>query len=335
MLPFTTRAGLWRILIFLALPAVVAWWCMIRMPGVSFRGVAPPLDAGQIALREVLKTHVQKLAGEIGQRNVEHHAQLIAAADFIEQSFSAAGFSPRREGYEVDGKRCDNIEVEIARNGPGVVVVGAHYDSVLGSPGANDNASGVAALLALASRFAGKPSARTLRFVAFANEEPGYFQSEQMGSAVYASRCKARGDKIAAMISLETIGYFSDSPGSQKYPIAGLGAIYPSRGNFIAFVGNVSSRALVRQAIGRFRQQATLPSEGAALPSNVPGVGWSDHWAFWEHGYPAIMVTDTAPFRYPHYHERSDTPDKLDYDAMARLISGLENVIRDLTAGSD
>ncbi|MFL6529419.1 MAG: M28 family peptidase, partial [Chthoniobacterales bacterium] len=128
----------------------------------------------------------------------------------------------------------------------------------------------------------------------------------------------------------ETIGYFSNAKNSQAYPLPGLGAIYPTTGNFIAFVGNVSSRALVRRALGSFRQRATLPSEGAALPSRVPGVGWSDHWAFWEQGYSAMMITDTAPFRYPQYHARTDTPDKLDYDSMTRLVSALQPVIAEL-----
>jgi hypothetical protein len=169
-----------------------------------------------------------------------------------------------------------------------------------------------------------------LRFVAFVNEEPPYFVSEQMGSLVYAKRCKARGDQISAMISLETIGYFSDAQRSQTYPSAVLGAVYPTTGNFIGFVGNFGSRALVRRAVALFRQEAKLPSEGAALPSFVPGAGWSDHWAFWQCGYPAIMVTDTAPFRYPYYHEAADTPDKLDYDRFALVVSGLEKTIAEL-----
>ena len=132
------------------------------------------------------------------------------------------------------------------------------------------------------------------------------------------------------MISLETVGCFFTQPNSQRYPVPLLGAIYPTTGNFIAFVGNIASRKLVRQAIGSFRRHAQFPSEGAALPPSIPGVGWSDHWSFWQHGYNAIMVTDTAPFRYPHYHTPSDTPEKLDYDSMARVVAGMENVIRDL-----
>jgi len=188
----------------------------------------------------------------------------------------------------------------------------------------------VAGLLALARRFAGKPCGQTLRFVAFVNEEPPYFQTEEMGSLVYAKHCKERGDKIAAMISLETIGYFSDEPGSQKYPSAGLGFFYPSKGNFIGFVGNTRSRSLLRSAVAAFKNERKLPCEGAALPAIIPGIGWSDHWAFWECGYPAIMVTDTAPFRYPHYHSSTDTPDKLDYDRFALVVSGMEKVIAEL-----
>lgn len=132
------------------------------------------------------------------------------------------------------------------------------------------------------------------------------------------------------MISLETVGYFSDAPNSQKFPLPGLGRLYPTTGNFIGFVSNTSSRRLMRKALATFRTHAQLPSEGAALPAAVPGVGWSDHWSFWQHGYPAFMVTGTAPFRYPHYHARSDTPDQLDYDAMTRLVTGSVPVLRQL-----
>lgn len=298
----------------------------MRMPGRNVSSAAT-LSAAEIALRAELVADVQMLAGQIGERNMLRYPQLNAAADFIEGSFSRAGLKPRRDSYELEGQACHNIEAEIRGNRPEIVVVGAHYDSVFGSPGANDNGSGVAALLALARRFAGKPTGPNLRFVAFANEEPPFFQTGQMGSLVYAGRCNTRGDQISAMISLETIGYFSDASASQTYPSLGIGAFYPTTGNFIGFVGNVRSRALLRRAIGLFRREAKLPSEGAALPSFIPGVGWSDQWAFWQHGYPAFMITDTAPFRYPHYHAATDTPDKLDYDRFALVVSGVEKMI--------
>ena len=196
----------------------------MRMPGRNVSSAAP-LSADETALRAELVADVQKLAGEIGERNMRHYPQLNAAADFIEASFSQAGLQPRRDTYELNGQACHNIEAEIRGARPEIVVIGAHYDSVFGSPGANDNGSGAAALLALARRFAGKQTGQTLRFVAFVNEEPFYFRSKQMGSFVYAGRCKARGDQISAMISLETIGYFSDAPGSQTYPAPGLGAV--------------------------------------------------------------------------------------------------------------
>lgn len=299
------------------------------MPGKNRSGSAE-LSAADVALRDELKADVRKLAGEIGERNLGRYAQLNAAADFIEESFRRAGLVPRRDSYEVRGLAAHNIEAEVRGSSSGIVVVGAHYDSVPGSPGANDNGSGVTALLALARRFAGRPASSTLRFVAFTNEESPYFQSPEMGSLVYARRCKARGERIDAMISLETIGYFSDAPDSQSYPVAALGAFYPKVGDFIGIVGNVSSRRLVRRAVAEFRRDGRIPVEGAALPAFIAGVGWSDQWAFWQQGYPAIMITDTAPFRYPHYHQPTDTPDKLDYDRFALVVSGAETLVRSL-----
>ena len=307
---------------------LLLWWFGMRMPGKNI-STAATLSAAEIALRAELAADVQALAGDIGERNMRRYRQLNAAADFIEGAFSRAGLRPRRDTYELSGRACHNIEVEIPGARPQIVIIGAHYDSVFGSPGANDNGSGVAALLALARRFAGKPAGQTLRFVAFVNEEPPYFQTEQMGSFVYARGCKARGDQISAMLSLETIGYFSDAPHSQKYP-PGISAFYPGTGNFIGFVGNFPSRALVRRAVASFREQGKIPSEGGALPSFISGVGWSDQWSFWQCGYPAIMITDTAPFRYPHYHESTDTPDKLEYDRFALVVSALEKTIAEL-----
>src|SRR4029450_1904405 len=293
----------------------------------------------EVVLREELRANVQKLAGEIGERNMWHYARLNAAADFIEDSFSRAGLRTRRDSYETGGQPCHNIEAEIPGNGAEIIVIGAHYDSVFGSPGANDIGIGAAAVLALAHRFGASETERsaprstpnkTLRFVAFVNEEPPYFLSGEMGSQVYARRCKERGDKISAMISLETIRYLSDSPPSQTYPSPGLGLFYPKVGNFIGFVSNVQSRALLRHVIGLFRKHAKIPSEAASLPAFIPGVSWSDQWSFWQHGYPAIMVTDTAPFRYPYYHSSSDTPDKLDYDRFTLVVSAMEKVIQEL-----
>src|SRR2546423_3742970 len=231
----------------------VVWFFGIRMPGRNTVRAAT-LNEAEVALRAELAADVKTLAGDIGERNMHRYPQLLVAADFVEASLAHAGLTPRRESYELRGRACHNIEAEIRGTTPEIFVVGAHYDSVFGCPGANDNGSGVAALLALARRFAGKPARQTLRFVAFVNEEPPYFQSEEMGSFVYAKRCKERGDRIAGMISLETIAYFSDAPGSQKYPSPGLGFFYPRKGNFIGFASDTRSRSLLRAVVSAFRK---------------------------------------------------------------------------------
>ena len=206
----------------------------------------------------------------------------------------------------------------------GPVIVGAHYDSVVGTVGADDNATGVAGVLELARLLQGSKLRRTVRFVLFVNEEPPCFQTDTMGSLVYARQLRRDRIPVSAMISLEMLGFYSDVPGSQKYPPL-LGLFYPGRGDFIGFAGNQESRDLVRLSIRRFRESASFPSEGVAAPADWPGVGWSDHWSFWQQQYPAIMITDTAMFRYPYYHTPLDTPNRLDFGRMARVLSGVHS----------
>lgn len=303
----------------------------IRMPGESYRGPMLPLTTEEITLRGELQRGVEKLAGEIGERNVGRYEALAAAADFLGSSLAQSGYDITRQGYEVAGLICYNIEVEIqGRDRPDeIVIIGAHYDSVFGSPGANDNATGAAAVLSLAQLFREKRTSRTVRFVEFVNEEPPYFQSPTMGSVIYARQCRERNEKVIAMLSLETIGYYRDEWGSQKYPFP-FGLIYPSTGNFIGFVGNTSSKDLVLEVVSSFRRHARFPSEGGALPGFIPGIGLSDQWAFWQQGYPGIMVTDTALFRYPDYHTPNDTPDKVQYERLARVVAGMEGVVADI-----
>jgi hypothetical protein len=326
-----TRSALIRLMILvLVLGGLVlgAWWMMIRMPLESYDGPLPLLSREQEATVEAMKRDVQRLAGDIGERNVFLPVLLRASADYIERELHEAGYAVISQRFEVRDVECRNLIVEI----PGqslpdeVVVVGAHYDSAQGSPGANDNGSGIAALLALARSWAGSEPARTVRFVAFVNEEPPFFQTEKMGSLIYARHCREQGDQVVAMLSLETIGYYDSAQGSQKYPFP-VGIFYPSRGDFIGFVSNTRNAPLVRRCLETFRRHTAFPSEGGALPGFLPGVGWSDHWAFWQQGYPALMITDTAPFRYPYYHTASDTPDKLDYERMARVLTGLHVVL--------
>lgn len=323
--------GLSLFAMLLAVACFLVWWWMVFMPGSTFRGDLPQLSAQQHGIRDELHGHVRKLAAEIGERNLDRYPALEQAADYIYAQFESSGYTPQRQTFQVRNLDCHNIEVRL----PGVaepdqlVVIGAHYDSALGTPGANDNASGVAAMLALARRLAGTEFDRTLCFVAFTNEEWPYFQTPDMGAYAYARQLWQEDRQVAAMLSLETIGYFDSTAGSQKYPPP-FGAFYPSAGNFVAVVGNVGSRPLVHRVVEAFRRSAQFPSEGGAIPASVPGVGWSDHWAFWEHGYPAVMVTDTAPFRYPHYHKSTDTPEKINLDHMARIVEGLLQVAAEL-----
>ena len=329
---FLTKAALVRLTLgfgAIAIACFISWLLMIWMPGASFRGMLPDLTAEQQSLSQMLREDVEAIAS-LGARNANRPEALETVAVEVEQQFRQMGLTSRRQTYEVDGQPFSNIEVEITGGDrpDQIVLIGAHYDTAYSSPGANDNATGVAALIELARAFADTTPARTLRFVAFTNEEPPFFWTENMGSAVYANRVKARGEDILAMLSLETMGYYRDEPGTQDYP-APLNWFYPSQGNFIAFVGDLSARKLVRTSVYDFRKQAQFPAEGASLPGWLPGVGWSDHWSFSEAGYPAVMVTDTATFRDPHYHTLDDTIENIDFDRFARVVSGLQRVIGD------
>jgi hypothetical protein len=320
---FLTRGALIRLSVLAALLVLVPWWILVRMPGERSEGVPGAAD-------ETLVAELRRDVVALGERNVFLPAGLGAAAARIEAELRGAGYAPTRQEYEVNRTRVSNIEAEV-KGGAEIVVVGAHYDSVAGCPGANDNGSGVAATLALARRFARSAPRRTLRFLFFVNEEPPWFQTDDMGSLRYARRCRERNEDVVAMLSLETLGYFTDEPATQRYPVKGLALLYGDRGNYVGFVGDVASRDLVREAVGVFREHARIPSEGIALWDGVPGVGWSDHWAFWQCGYKAVMVTDTAPFRYPHYHQPADTPEKLVYEGLALVVEGLVPVIAELS----
>ena len=285
-------------------------------------------SVAQALLTDRLRHHVSVLAGEIGERNVYRPAALHAAADYIRGEFTAQGHQVTSQRYEVGGVASENLEVTLrGKTKPDeIVLIGAHYDSVQGSPGANDNASGVAALLEISREFVQFTPERTVRFVAFVNEEPPFFSSGQMGSMVYAKAARERGEDIRLMISLEMLGFYSDAPGSQSYPPL-LRFFYPDRANFIAMVSNLSSRRQLRELVQAFGAHSDFPVESLAAFEVVPGISWSDQLSFWRQGYPAVMVTDTAFYRYSHYHRASDTLDKLAYAAMARVVEGLRQAI--------
>ena len=282
-----------------------------------------------------LRAHVETLAVAIGERNVFQPEALHAAAGYIEQQLHAQGYGVARQVYRA--KRVDSANLEATRSGSKwsneVILIGAHYDSVVGSPGANDNASGVAALLEISRRFRDIRPERTVRFVAFVNEEPPFFYGRQMGSMVYARAARKRGDDIRLMMSLEMLGCYRDEPESQRYPPL-FRYFYPDRGNFVALVSNLRSRRLLHRTVSLFKSHSDVPVESLATLSIVPGVSWSDHLSFWRRGYPALMVTDTAFYRYPYYHTAWDTPDKINYDTMARVTDGLFGAIGALATGN-
>jgi len=324
------RAGIWSGA-FLSLAAFA--WYVVGAPGESYRGAPGPLSVAERDSEARLRRLVADLASH--ERNLKHPQGLEAAASVIESTLASLGHRPVAQRFAAGNAEVRNIEIEIGGGAlrEQIVVVGAHYDALPGTPGANANASGVAALLELARLLHGAKPARTLRLVWFVNMESPYFLTAEMGSVQYVRRAASRGERIVAMYALETLGYYTDAPDSQRYPDP-LGLFYPSTGNFVAFVGNLDSRTLVRDSIAAFRRVARVPSEAVAAPSFTPDIDGSDHAAFWQQGIAAVMVTDTAPYRYPWYHKEQDTADRLDYARFTRVVAGLHGMLAGMTGAT-
>lgn len=319
----------WRIASFLFLvfvaTLVAGFFWATATPGESYAGPeSKPKDA-QLAGR--LERHVEVLASE--PRSLRKLASINRTIAYLEAELTANGYVVSRQEVLAPAENII-IHIRAKRTDAPILIVGAHYDSFGPAPGADDNASGVAALLELArslKKYDGE-SAVELQLIFFANEEPPYFKTNAMGSFVHASALTDP-RRIAGMISLESIGYFSDEKGSQRYPFP-LSLRYPSTGNFIAFVGDLSSRDFLRDSIGAFRENARVASVGGTAPASLQGIDWSDHWAYSERGIPALMVTDTAIFRNPNYHRVTDTADSLDFKRMALVVEGLESWLTSL-----
>ncbi len=335
--PNSTRLRIeFAVLAILVVFVAFAVWFMTSMPGERHRGPLQPLGVEDSRHAENLKAHVVAVASE--EHNVGHPQALERSARYIEKTLADFGYAVGRQEFETAGVKVRNLEV--ARAGPGdgkhLVVVGAHYDSAQGAVGADDNGSGVAALIELARAFREFQPGEgfEIRFVFYVNEELPWFGTENMGSNRHAEGLARESREVVAMMSLETIGWYSSAPGSQHYPFP-FNLLYPSTGDFIGFVANPRSRSLVRRVVGAFRRHAAFPSEGAVGPESIRGISWSDQWSYWQRGWPAVMVTDTALYRYPHYHTLHDTPDKLDYDGLARVVKGLEGVVRELATAPE
>lgn len=324
---------LMELIFFLSVTALllcaVYFYCF-RMPGKSFHGDLPALSEEMQALSTRLNEHVRVLSEEIGERHYKKMDALNRAADYIETQFQSFRYVPKSQ--PVNGKVFRNIVVDLygKQYRDNIIVIGAHYDSVWMTPGADDNASGVAALLEIARALAGKQLPITIRFVAFVNEEEPFFGGSDMGSGFSAKRSNEQNENIIGMFSLEMVGYYDDAPRSQDYPRP-LRYFYPDRGNFIAFVSNLVSRKFLTTAVSAFREHAKFPSEGLAAPEMiVPDIRRSDNVSYWAYGYPAVMVTDTSNYRNWNYHNIGDTRQTLDYDRMARVVSGLTDMIEAL-----
>jgi Zn-dependent M28 family amino/carboxypeptidase len=257
---------------------------------------------------------------------------LNAAATYIEEQWRGMGASVDEQPYAVGSRTFKNLLVTLGQKDGDRIVVGAHYDVCGERPGADDNASGIAGLIEL-TRLLQLDGARLhhrVDLVAYSTEEPPYFATSAMGSAHHARLIKDQGVKISAMLSLEMLGFFSNEPGSQGFPLPLFSLFYPTKGNYIAVVGRVTDWALTRQMKSLMQSATALPVYSANSPRFIPGIDWSDQRGYWDLGYPAVMVTDTAFLRNPNYHETTDTIDTLDFDRMADVVTAVHAAVKDL-----
>ena len=304
----------------------------------AFRNRKPSI--GEQRLAERLHTHVGRLAGLIGPRHLERPSALSAAAALIERKFAALGDTVERQSYDVDGREATNLVIERrgTKRPDEIVVLGAHYDTVAATPGADDNASAVATLIEAARLLRQHSFQRTIRFVAFTCEEPPHSFTDAMGSKVYARQCRMRGENIVAMLCLEMVGYYSCEPNSQGIPPSiprFLRWAFPRRGDFLAAVGNIRSWRTCWAFRRGFKRATRFPLYSIVLPEKVREIRLSDNSSFWDHGYAALMITDTSFLRNPHYHRPSDTPDTLDYPRLARATIGVAGGVSRLAKGRE
>jgi Zn-dependent M28 family amino/carboxypeptidase len=291
------------------------------------RAVAPSCRAAQVDPAR-LRGHVEALAVDLSPRDLAHPENLDRAADYVAGALAAAGARVREQVFELSGRRFRNVIGEVGPATAERIVVGAHYDAAEGTPGADDNASGVAGLIELARVLDASPPPLRVELVGYTLEEPPAFATDAMGSVAHARRLADDGVPVRLMIAIEMIGAFSDERGSQRYPTPVKKVAYPSRGNFIAVVGRIGSPGPISDVAGAIAEGRDLPVETLAAPAALPGVDFSDHRSFWAEGYQAVMVTDTAFLRNARYHTADDTPETLDYARMAEVVEGISCAVR-------
>lgn len=312
------------VLIFIVVLAGLCFW--VTQP--LFSRATPSAERTVDPAR--LEAHVRKLSVELGPRDESHVENLDRVAAYIKDELSQTTPLVSEQPYRLEGKSYRNV---IAQFGPETeerIIVGAHYDTAGPLPGADDNASGVAGLIELARLLGRQPPPLRVELVAFTLEEPPYFRTTGMGSSVHAESLRQQNVRVRAMFSLEMIGYFSDAPGSQQFPIGPLSAFYPSTGNFIGVVGRLGDWSLVRRTKAAMRNAAPLPVYSINAPGIVPGVDFSDQLNYWRAGYDAVMITDSAFYRNRNYHTAQDTAEKLDYKRMAMVVEGVYAAVVEL-----
>jgi hypothetical protein len=314
----------------------VAGLGVLLAAAVALRGRSPSEPAVRCTPGRVdperLKAHVRTLSETFHPRDHAHPENLERTASYVADALSQAGGRVRSEPYTTGGRAYRNVIATFGPDSEERLVIGAHYDAAEGAPGADDNASGVAGLLELAALLRERPPPMRVDLVGFTLEEPPHFRRDTQGSKVHARALRTQGVKVRAMVSLESMGYFSDAADSQRYPVSSLKLRYPTTGNFIAVVGRSGEGALVDTVHRALRAVNDLPSESLAAPRSIRGVDFSDHASFWDEGYPAVMVTDTALFRNPNYHTPGDTWDTLDYERLARVVQGVQCAVEALAA---
>ena len=307
---------------------------IVTQPFVQPRPSQPP----QVDPRR-LEAHVKHLSVDLHPRSHDQFDHLESAAQYILDEFKQTGGKVSVQDVLVQETTYENIVVRFGPAEGPLLVIGAHYDSHgdanarakdprgftpdTHTPGADDNASGVAGLIELARLLGRSAPSRPIELVAYTLEEPPHFRTEHMGSAWHARSLREANREVELMLSLEMIGFFSDEPGSQDYPLPGMSHLYPDRGNFIGLVGKLSDFAAMRRVKAAMAGATSLPVHSIHAPLFIQGIDLSDHRSYWREGFPAFMVTDTSYKRNPHYHLAGDTYEKLDYRRMAQVVQAV------------
>lgn len=320
---------------FLTQPWVLAIFILVLMVAIPLVYTAQPLIGpvpswpAPVVDATQLQADVTHLAS--ASRVYSDRPGLDAVAAWIQGRFEACGARVQDQVYDVQGKAYRNVVADFGPAQGSMTIVGAHYDTCDARPGADDNASGIAGLLALAALLQAHPPTNPVELVAYTLEEPPFFRSPDMGSVRHAQALKRSGREVRGVLVLEMIGTFTDEPDSQDYPVPGLSLIYGGRGDYLAVVGEVGGAGFTRKVKAAMRGACGLPIESINAPSAIQGIDFSDHRSYWAEDLPAVMLTDTAFFRNPRYHTRADTPDRLDYRRMAEAIRGTYGAIQALS----